>query len=392
MTLSSGSSATTYPTATIVVNAGGAVSSVTITSPGVGFKDTTTVLTAPAASIGGTGSGFSVPVATLNTAANNTALGYQAGRYISGGSTVNSWSTNSTYLGMNTYGLADGDINETVIGYGAVGNGSNTVTLGGSGTTGTIVPYGNVGIGTTAPSNKLSVQDSTALGTESCAYPTTFSNAVWTLAGDFAVNGSAATFTESGGSGTITQTAANQAQVSAGNRWYQIQYIVSATPTVVGAAMTLTTGFASSSTTLPIVAGTNTILFRSAAAPANIVLSVSGATSGAFTLTSVSVKEVQGGSIALGADIKLGPTLMPAGKTGNQTINKSSGQVRIAAAGTTVTVTDSLVTAKSIIMAMVASNDTTAQVKNVVPTAGSFTINMVAGVTAETPISFVIFN
>ena len=89
MTLSSGSSATTYPTATIVVSAGGAVNSVTITSPGVGFKDTTTVLTASAASIGGTGSGFSVPVTLLHTAQNNTAFGYQAGRFISGGSTVN---------------------------------------------------------------------------------------------------------------------------------------------------------------------------------------------------------------------------------------------------------------------------------------------------------------
>jgi hypothetical protein len=77
MTLSSGSTALTYPTATIVV-AGGAVTTVTITSAGVGFRDTTTVLTAPAASIGGTGSGFTVPVATLATGGNNTAVGYQA--------------------------------------------------------------------------------------------------------------------------------------------------------------------------------------------------------------------------------------------------------------------------------------------------------------------------
>ena len=159
MTLSSGSSALTYPTANIVVNVGGAVSSVTIVAgfAGVGFKDTTTVLTAPAASIGGTGSGFSVPVATLHTGANNTAVGYQAGRYISNGSTVNSWSTNSTYLGMNAYPLADGDVNETVLGYGAVGNGSNTVTIGGTGTTGTIIPYGNVGIGTTSPGGLLQI-------------------------------------------------------------------------------------------------------------------------------------------------------------------------------------------------------------------------------------------
>ena len=91
MTLSSGSSAITYPTATIVV-AGGAVTTVTITSAGVGFKDTTTVLTAPAASIGGTGSGFSVPVATLQSGTGNVAVGYQAGY-------TNSVGTNGTYVG-----------------------------------------------------------------------------------------------------------------------------------------------------------------------------------------------------------------------------------------------------------------------------------------------------
>ena len=157
MTLASGSSATTYPTATIIASSTGAITSVTITSPGVGFKDTTTVLTAPTSSLGGTGSGFSVLVATLHTASNNTALGYQAGRYIANGSTVNSVSTNSVYLGYNAYPLADGDTNETVIGYGAVGSGSNTVTLGGTGTTGTIIPYGNVGIGTATPKSKLDI-------------------------------------------------------------------------------------------------------------------------------------------------------------------------------------------------------------------------------------------
>ena len=78
MTLSSGSTALTYPTVTIVVS-GGAVTTVTLTSNGVGFKDTTTVLTAPVASIGGTGSGFTVPVATLASGTGNVAVGYQAG-------------------------------------------------------------------------------------------------------------------------------------------------------------------------------------------------------------------------------------------------------------------------------------------------------------------------
>lgn len=51
--------------ATIVV-ASGAVTSVTITTPGSGYKLSDTGLSASAANIGGTGTGFSFPVATLN--------------------------------------------------------------------------------------------------------------------------------------------------------------------------------------------------------------------------------------------------------------------------------------------------------------------------------------
>ena len=58
-----------------------------------GFKDTTTVLTAPAASIGGTGSGFTVAVATLNAASSNTAVGYQAGY-------TNQTGTNNSFFGV----------------------------------------------------------------------------------------------------------------------------------------------------------------------------------------------------------------------------------------------------------------------------------------------------
>ena len=157
MTLSSGSSATTYPIATIIASSTGAITSVVITTNGLGFKDTTTFLTAPTSSLGGTGSGFKVAVASLSTGQYNTADGYQAGRFISGGVGLNETSTYSTYIGYNAYPLASGDTNETVIGNGAVGSGSNTVTLGGTGTTGTIIPYGNVGIGTTAPNTALDV-------------------------------------------------------------------------------------------------------------------------------------------------------------------------------------------------------------------------------------------
>lgn len=80
------------------------------------------------------------------------------------------------------------------------------------------------------------------------------------------------------------------------------------------------------------------------------------------------------------------------GTTGNQTINKPTGTVNIAAAGTTVTVTDSLVTTASLILSVARTNDSTCSVKNVVPGSGSFVINTTAACTAETSFGFVLIN
>lgn len=74
---------------------------------------------------------------------------------------------------------------------------------------------------------------------------------------------------------------------------------------------------------------------------------------------------------------------------GAVTISKSSGRVNIAAAGTSVVVTNTLVTAASHVVAWVSSNDATAQVRNVVCAAGSFTINT-AAVTAQTSFDFMV--
>lgn len=85
-------------------------------------------------------------------------------------------------------------------------------------------------------------------------------------------------------------------------------------------------------------------------------------------------------------------TITIGGTTGNQTIDKVSGTVNIAAAGTTVTVTNKLVTSNSIVMAVIRTNDTTASIKNVVPASGSFTINLVNAATAETSVGFFVIN
>ena len=78
MSAVSGATFVAYPTVTVVV-AGGVVTTVTLVTAGGGASSTAaTVLTVAAALIGGTGSGFSIPVATFATAATNTAVGYVA--------------------------------------------------------------------------------------------------------------------------------------------------------------------------------------------------------------------------------------------------------------------------------------------------------------------------
>ena len=80
------------------------------------------------------------------------------------------------------------------------------------------------------------------------------------------------------------------------------------------------------------------------------------------------------------------------GTTGAQTINRPSGTVNFAAGATSLVVTNNLVTASSIVFAVVRTNDATAVVKNVVPASGSFTINLNAAATSETSVGFFVIN
>ncbi len=85
-------------------------------------------------------------------------------------------------------------------------------------------------------------------------------------------------------------------------------------------------------------------------------------------------------------------TYTTAGTTGNQTINKNSGSVNIAAAATTITVTNNLVTANTIVSARVSTNDATAEILNVVSVTNGFIITMATPATNETQIKFWITN
>jgi hypothetical protein len=91
-------------------------------------------------------------------------------------------------------------------------------------------------------------------------------------------------------------------------------------------------------------------------------------------------------------DMRLDKTVTAAGTTGAQTINKNAGTVNFAALATSVVVTDSRVTTSSIIIATVATVDTTMKSVVAVAGAGSFTLTANAAATAETRVNWLVIN
>jgi len=96
-----------------------------------------------------------------NVGADNTNIGFQAGYYTTG-TTVNTGSSNSVFIGSTTYAGGGNRVNQIVIGYGAVGIGTNSVVLGNDNITTTALK-GNVGIGITSSlTAKLHVNNTTS--------------------------------------------------------------------------------------------------------------------------------------------------------------------------------------------------------------------------------------
>ena len=96
--------------------------------------------------------------------------------------------------------------------------------------------------------------------------------------------------------------------------------------------------------------------------------------------------------LSVTGNVVLDKTITAGGTTGAQTINKTSGRVNFAAAAASLVVTNSLVTANSIIICTVGSNDTTMKSVQAVAAAGSFTLYPNATPTAETKVNFLVTN
>lgn len=103
-------------------------------------------------------------------------------------------------------------------------------------------------------------------------------------------------------------------------------------------------------------------------------------------------------AVAITAGTVLGLTDLGAARTdisgapGNGTANTTSGRAAFAAAGTTVTVTNSKCTANSKVFVQLGGADATLTSVRVTPGAGSFVVTGNAAATGTTPFDFIVVN
>lgn len=97
-------------------------------------------------------------------------------------------------------------------------------------------------------------------------------------------------------------------------------------------------------------------------------------------------------SVAADGHLQVGATITPPATVGAQTINKNAGSVNFAALAASLVVTCDKCTASSIVIATVATNDTTLTSVQAVAGVGSFTLFGNAAATAETRVNFWILN
>ena len=288
LTYSSGTPATTYPIANIVVS-GGVVTSVTRLTPtiGTGFVDATTVMTAPAASIGGTGSGFTIATATV-TSPIATAVGYQAlmNTTTGGGNTAfgslvlytNTTGINNTAIGTSALYYNTTGSTSTAIGWGALLNnttGSNNIAIG-----------TNAGRYTSGPTdNNATSSSSIYIGNTTGAFADGQTNQI--IIGEGAIGAGSNTVTL--GHTTIATT------ILRGNVTATAGSLALKIPTTVA---TSTYTMTSTDSTLIFTGGNCTVTLLAAATYPGRIIHITNAAAG--TIISATSNVVPGGSVTAG--------------------------------------------------------------------------------------------
>lgn len=128
-------------------------------------------------------------------------------------------------------------------------------------------------------------------------------------------------------------------------------------------------------------------------APANIASNYTLTLPGAVpSETGYVLSATTAGVLSWIAPLTVDKTITAAGAIGNQTIDKAAGSVNFGAGETTLTVTSNKVTTDSVVIATVASNDSTLKSVQAVASAGAFVLYANAAATAETRVNFIVVN
>ena len=157
----------------------------------------------------------------------------------------------------------------------------------------------------------IEVFDGGTLGAETLTDGDMSATTNWAGAVDWSDTiGGTTTYTHSGGTGTLTQTAAQRVSENEGSnaRWYKFTYTVSAVTDVGVNTCVITNAFAAANVTLDISsAGTRSVVFQSHATTADtadfVLSATSDTASDTFTLDDLILKEIIGGDIILGGKL-----------------------------------------------------------------------------------------
>ena len=346
---------------------------------------------------------------------NNLALGAGAGRFIIGG-TVSATSINSSiFIGTSTFPLGDNQTDQIVIGHARVGLGSYTTVIGGVNTQTTSL-IGRILLGPTSDNgiDKVQISDTTLAGggtASALAGGLLNMTQTWNTGGSPTAIKLNVTGTAYGANAKLVDIQLNGVSQLYITNFSVYANVISAPVFRAATDATMTFGNANISTQtkyvdmavgqMTQVSGINSAVSISpiynqvTSTATNTDLKVNRTETSVGTGTQLLIDLQVGGSsrfnVSTLGKIVLLFTNTAAGTVGAQTINKPSGKVNAASATTSLVVTNSLVTASSIVMCQLGTNDATCVIKSVVEAAGSFTINYSAP-TAETVIKFKVIN
>jgi hypothetical protein len=255
----------------------------------------------------GTGAGYYIGASVAAPSANvivghyagtrpnqsNVYIGYQAGGSNIGGS-------RNIFIGTNAGIYTQGD-DQLVITSSDLGEVVEVPYIWGDFTTGKFRLNGNIDIQNTASiTSSVEVLTNGALtgGTD------------WTATGDCNLTADAATWSyNSGTASTLTQASGDLDVTAKGNRRYAFTYTVSGLSGAPTAS--ITNSFASEETALVLTAGAHTVYFDSAATPSDFVITATPIEGQAFTLDSLSLKEVVEGDLRIGGKLITTATTAP---------------------------------------------------------------------------------